>query len=58
MNKKIKRTFAGALSLMFVGQVMIYGDDASQGILHAETIASAAEAIGEQEKCSSIRKRV
>lgn len=32
---------------MFVGQIMIYGDGASQGILHADTIASAAEAIEE-----------
>lgn len=32
MNKKIKQTLAGALSLMFVGQVMIYGDGVSQGI--------------------------
>jgi YD repeat-containing protein len=45
MNKKIKRTLAGVLSLLFVGQVMIYGDGTSQGILHANTIASAAEAI-------------
>ena len=33
------------MSLMFVGQIMVFGDGASQGILHADTIASAAEAI-------------
>lgn len=45
MNKKLCRTLAGVMSLMFVGQVMVFGDGASQGILHADTIASAAEAI-------------
>lgn len=56
MNKKIKQTFAGALSLMFVGQVMIYGDGASQGILHAETIASAAEAIESRKNAAQLEK--
>jgi len=50
MNKKIKQTLAGALSLMFVGQVMIYCDGASQGLLHADTIASAAELAKEFEE--------
>ena len=45
MNKKLTRTIAGVMSLMFVGQIMVFGDGASQGILHADTIASAAEAI-------------
>lgn len=39
MNKKLSRIVAGALSVMFVGQVMIYGDGNSRGIAHAETIA-------------------
>lgn len=26
MNKKLTRTLAGAMSLMFMGQVMIFGD--------------------------------
>ena len=45
MTKKLTRTIAGVMSLMFVGQIMVFGDGASQGILHADTIASAAEAI-------------
>jgi RHS repeat-associated protein len=45
MAKKLTRTLAGVMSLMFVGQIMVFGDGASQGILHADTIASAAEAI-------------
>lgn len=56
MNKKIKQTLAGALSLMFVGQVMIYGDGASQGILHADTIASAAEAIESKKNANQLKK--
>lgn len=56
MNKKIKQTLAGALSLMFVGQVMIYGDGASQGILHADTIASAAEAIEGRKNADQLAK--
>ena len=45
MNKKLTRTLAGAMSLMFMGQVMIFGDGSAQGLLHADTIASAAEAF-------------
>ena len=45
MNKKISRIVAGALSVMFVGQVMIYGDGSSQGIAHAETIAGIKESL-------------
>ena len=45
MNKKLTRTLAGAMSLMFMGQVMIFGDGSTQGLLHADTIASAAEVI-------------
>ena len=30
MNKKLSRIVAGALSVMFVGQVMIYGDGSSR----------------------------
>lgn len=56
MNKKIKQTLAGALSLMFVGQVMIYGDGASQGILHADTITSAAEAIEGRKNADQLAK--
>ena len=45
MNKKLTRILAGVLSLMFMGQVMVFGDGSAQGLLHADTIASAAEAI-------------
>ena len=45
MKKKLTRTLAGAMSLMFMGQIMIFGDGSAQGLLHADTIASAAEAI-------------
>ena len=45
MNKKLTRTLAGVMSLMFMGQVMIFGDGSAQGLLYADTIASAAEAI-------------
>ncbi len=44
MSKKLSRILAGTLSAMFVGQVLIYGDGTSQGLLHAETIASAIDA--------------
>lgn len=33
MAKKLTRTLAGVMSLMFVGQIMVFGDGASQGIL-------------------------
>ena len=45
MNKKLTRILAGVMSLMFMGQVMVFGDGSAQGLLHADTIASAAEAI-------------
>lgn len=45
MNKKLSRIVAGALSVMFVGQVMIYGDGSSQGIAHAETITGIKESL-------------
>ena len=45
MNKKLTRTLAVVMSLMFMGQIMIFGDGSAQGLLHADTIASAAEAI-------------
>ena len=28
MNKKLTRTIAGVMSLMFVGQIMVFGDGA------------------------------
>lgn len=56
MNKKLTRILSGTLSLVFVGQVMIYGDGAAQGVLHADTIASAAEAIEEAKMQTSLRQ--
>lgn len=54
MNKKLTRILSGTLSLVFVGQVMIYGDGAAQGVLHADTIASAAEAIEEAKNADQL----
>ena len=56
MNKKLTRTIAGVMSLMFVGQIMVFGDGASQGILHADTIASAAEAIEGMKNADQLAK--
>lgn len=54
MNNKFNRIIAGTLSALFVGQVMIYGDGTAQGILHADTIASAAEAIEEVKNAKNL----
>ncbi len=56
MSKNINRIIAGSLSAMFVGQALIFGDGASQGILHAETIASAAEAIESRKNAAQLEK--
>lgn len=45
MNKRIRKLLSGVLAVMFVGQVMIYGDGSSQGIAHAETIAGIKESL-------------
>ena len=54
MHKTLTRTLAGIMSLLFVGQIMIFGDGASQGILHADTIASAAEAVEEAQNADQL----
>ena len=54
MSKRLNRTIAGVMSLMFVGQVMIFGDGSAQGILHASSIASAAEAIEEAKNAEDL----
>ena len=51
MNKKLNRLLAGVLSVMFVGQIMIYGDGSSQGIAHAETIAGIKESLPAFREC-------
>lgn len=56
MSKKLSRILAGTLSAMFVGQVLIYGDGTSQGILHYETIVSAAEAIEGKKNADQLAK--
>ena len=45
MNKKLTRTLAGVMSLMFMGQVMIFGDGSAQGLLHADTIADRKSVV-------------
>lgn len=54
MNNKFNRIIAGTLSALFVGQVMIYGDGTAQGLLHADTIASAVEATEEAKNAEQL----
>ncbi len=56
MNKKFRRIFSGILSVMFVGQVMIYGDGNSQGIAHAETIAEIKESLQLSKNADELQK--
>ena len=56
MSKKINRVIAGSLSAMFVGQALIFGDGTSYGILHAEIITSAAEAIESARNAEQLAK--
>ena len=45
MKKIFQRALSGVLSVLFVGQIMIYGDGSSQGIAHADTIAEIKESL-------------
>ena len=56
MNKKLSRIIAGTLSMMFVGQVMIYGDGSSQGIAHAETISDIKESLQLSKNADELQK--
>ena len=56
MNKKLSRILAGTLSVMFVGQVLIYGDGNSQGIAHAETIGAIKESLQLFENADELQK--
>ncbi len=56
MNKKLSRIIAGTLSMMFVGQVMIYGDGNSQGIAHAETISDIKESLQLSKNADKLQK--
>ena len=44
------------LSVMFVGQVMVYGDGNSQGIAHAETIGAIKESLQLSENADELQK--
>lgn len=56
MNKKLSRILAGTLSVMFVGQVLIYGDGSSQGIAHAETIEAIKESLQLSENADDLQQ--
>ena len=56
MSKKINRIIAGTLSMMLVGQVMMFGDGTAEGILHPDTIAYAAEIIKEKKTEKELAK--
>ncbi len=56
MNKKFRRIVSGVLSVMFVGQVMIYGDGNSRGIAHAETIAGIKESLQLSKNADKLQK--
>ena len=46
MSKKLQRILSGTLAALFVGQVMIYGDGASQGIFRPSVLVpSLVESI-------------
>ena len=46
------------LSVMFVGQVMVYGDGNSQGIAHAETIGAIKESLQLSENADELQKNL
>ena len=54
MNKKLNRMLAGTLSIMFIGQALIYGDGSSQGIAHAETITEIKESLQLSENADNL----
>lgn len=56
MNKKLSRILTGTLSVMFIGQVLIYGDGSSQGIAHAETIAGIKESLQLSENADAMQQ--
>ncbi|MDR0918580.1 MAG: hypothetical protein LBM93_04945, partial [Oscillospiraceae bacterium] len=43
--QKFKRFIAGTLAIIFVGQVLVFGDGNSEGILHANTLTAFADSI-------------
>lgn len=56
MKKLFSKLLSGALAVVFVGQVMIYGDGSSQGIVHAETIAGIKESLQLSENADKLQK--
>ena len=56
MNKKLNRILGGTLSMMFVGQALIYGDGNSQGIAHAETISEIKESLQLSKNADELQK--
>ncbi len=48
MVKTHNRIIAGVLSVLFTGQIALFGDGTSKGILHPDTIAYAAKSIKEK----------
>ncbi|MGN0621968.1 MAG: DUF6531 domain-containing protein, partial [Porcipelethomonas sp.] len=56
MNKRIRKLLSGVLAVMFVGQVMVYGDGSSQGIAHAETIAGIKESLQLSENADELQQ--
>lgn len=54
MSKKINRIIAGTLSMMLVGQVMMFGDGTAEGILHPDMLAYAAEVIKEKKNAKEL----
>lgn len=54
MSKKINRIIAGTLSMMLVGQVMIFVDGTAEGILHPDMLAHAAEFIKEKKNAKEL----
>ena len=58
MNKKLTRTLAGAMSLMFMGQVMIFGDGNAQGLLHADKLHLLKKRLREQRTKTSLPRNL
>lgn len=56
MKKLFSKLLSGALAVVFVGQVMIYGDGSSQGIVHAETIAGIKESLQLSENADNAKR--
>ena len=53
---KYKRILSGTLSVLMMGQILIYGDGVSQGIAHAETIDSIKNAIAFEKTQAELAK--